>query len=127
MANNIIERLENGVDDIKEHCYNLRSKLLQSHETTIRQLNRFYESMLLQVNKYEKETVDQFVNRNDNKTRLIKLIDEVSVFHHDWTTYLKRLSIDDDQVAKSKKIAEGIKIKLEVERQQLDGYIFNEK
>jgi hypothetical protein len=127
LANNIIERLENGVDDIKEHCYNLRSKLLQSHETTIRQLNRFYESMLLQVNKYEKETVDQFVNRNDNKTRLIKLIDEVSVFHHDWTTYLKRLSIDDDQVAKSKKIAEGIKIKLEVERQQLDGYIFNEK
>ena len=49
------------------------------------------------------------------------MIDEVSVFHHDWTTYLKRLSIDDDQVGRTKKVAEGIKIKLEVERQQLDG------
>jgi hypothetical protein len=111
----------------KDHCYGLRTKLLQAHESTIRQLNRFYETMLIQINKYEKETVDQFVNKNENKNRLVKLIDEVSVFHHDWTNYLKRLTIDEDQIVKTKKIAEGIKIKLEVEKHQIEGYIFNEK
>lgn len=69
--NELTDAIENGADCIKEHCLNLRTDVQFTTETIMKEVSDFGQSMIDQIDKYEKEQLAQYnncnINKNENK------------------------------------------------------------
>lgn len=121
--------IENGLNRIKEQCFNLKTQLRLTTESVLEQINDLNKSFIAKISDYEIECIDWFEN---DKNNLKKKINELELFEHKWTSYLKQTpSLMNDLV-----LNEGIKQTIELSQQNelllnsklnIDKLVFNGK
>ena len=105
--------LKNSVDMIKEHCIELRCDVDLATEMLIRDIQKQRDVMIQQIDDYEAKTIELL--QTDNKDNCLKMrfwnwtfekkILELGEFSKKWRSYLKKVKIDDEEVANTNELA----------------------
>jgi hypothetical protein len=115
--------LENGVDQVKKHCIQLRNQVDLETERLMEEAHSFNESLIMEINKYEVECIKSFQSnsiKNDDK-----FIVELDKFYSDKTKYLNEFNIDEKQVEKAVAKADSHLEQLKIKDASLKYTIFN--
>ena len=103
---NITFGINNGVDQVKEHCISLRSEVQLAAEESIEQINCLADEFLTQINEYEAKCVQINEKNFEVKEDFKKTVDELKQFYNQWTDYLKQPIICDQDILKANQIAQ---------------------
>ena len=117
--------ITNGVDRIKEHCIELRAEVQLATESVIQQMNEFNEKFIDKIDKYEKECIRVFEVKKEQKEEFNKLVDEMKMFHNEWTDYLGQYKMNDKVLNEANAASIIINEKGDKEKANLDHLIFN--
>jgi hypothetical protein len=94
--------LDKGVDQISEHCIQLRNKVDVQVEIVIEKAHQFNESLIGEINKYEEESIQSFKNTKLKRVQdTDKLIADINKFYDEKSEYLDGIKIDDKVVDES--------------------------
>ena len=82
------EKIEIGVDTIKDHCHSLRNQVHLQSESLIETIHKFDEELIAKINEYERECVSNYeINENEIKSKSNNFIDELDKFFSDQVEY----------------------------------------
>ena len=123
----LARELKNAIDIIKEHCLNVKNGIQLGTELAIDQINKTNESMIAQVDEYEKSCIKHIENGLVEEKDFLKLIDEMNAFCSEWKPYLLRFRIDESEMKRANKEALGAIMKLDANRKKLQRIAFREK
>jgi hypothetical protein len=123
---NITFGINNGVDQVKEHCISLRSEVQLAAEESIEQINCLADEFLTQINEYEAKCAQINENNFEVKKDFKKTVDELKQFYNQWTEYLKKPIICDKDILKANEIAEYLNRIGENQSARLYDFNFNE-
>jgi hypothetical protein len=88
--------LDSGVGQLKEHCILLRNQVQLQTELLIEKIQRFNESLILEIDNHEKECIRLFNEKMvDYDKESEKLLDEIKKFFNDECDYLAEFKIED--------------------------------
>jgi hypothetical protein len=120
--------LDNGVDQISQHCIRLRNRVHLETDILIEEAHTLNKSLIAEINKYEEECIKSF-NSNTSKTdnKFNKFVDELNEFHSDKTKYLSDFKIDEKTVVETIKKADSHLEKLKIEDRLLMNIQFSGK
>jgi hypothetical protein len=91
--------LDNGVDQINEHYTQMRNQVDLQTELVIQQAHELNESMRDEIDKYEKEAIEDFKRTKlESNQDIEKLISEVQTFHLNTSKHLNEFKIDEQIV-----------------------------
>jgi hypothetical protein len=95
--------LENGVDQVREHCIRLRNQVHLETDMLIEEVLKFNESLIADIEKYEQECIHSFnINKAATKENgFDKFICELDQFYHDKSKYLTNFYVEDRMVKES--------------------------
>lgn len=116
--------LEDGVDVIKEHCCNLKNQVQLASEQIILEINTSNEKFISKIEKYEKQCIQIFESKRNEKNELNILIEELKMFHKEWDTYLKELKINDQLMKEASESASCLAEKSNKNKLVLDALVF---
>ena len=124
--------LNNGEDTIKQHCMNLRCEVHASADTAILRINELTDSMIDEINIYEKECISSFqTGRGDTKLveqqSFEKTIDQIDQFHKEWSAYLNNLKLDEEAVSTANISVLSLKMKASYIESQIKNFIYGDK
>jgi hypothetical protein len=87
--------LNKGVDQISEHCIQLRNKVDLHAEILFEKVHQFKSSLIGEINKYEKESIQSFksTKRVQNTDKLLGVL---SKFHKGTSDYMNGFKIEDN-------------------------------
>jgi hypothetical protein len=120
--------LDNGVDQVREHCILLRNQVHLRTDILIEEVHNFNESLIAEINKYEQECVDKFEKNIQRKSDdLDCFVDELNEFHTDTSSYLNEFKIKENVVEEAVAKADGHLKRLKVENREFKTMVFNGK
>jgi hypothetical protein len=120
--------LDNGVDQIRKHCTQLRNQVDLETERLINEAHKFNESLLVEINNYEEECIKSFkCNSNKENDKFNKFIIELNEFYSGKTKYLTEFNIDEKVVEEAVQNANNHLGKLKIEDVLLKNTLFNGK
>jgi len=124
--NQIKHCVANSSDKIKEYCIDLRTDLQLFTEEFIKQINEFNDELIQEINSYENESLKQ-IETNQIKLNLSfnDLIQELDIFCHKTSEYMKELQLNDEIMSNQYKEANQLKMKSLNEMKNLENIIFN--
>jgi hypothetical protein len=94
--------LDNGVDQINEHCIQLRNQVDLQTEFVIQKAQEINESLRSEIDKYEANTIETFKRTKlERELDTAKLIDGVEKFHTKTAKYLTEFNLDEKTVEDS--------------------------
>ena len=125
-TNLIVSCITNGVDKIKEECIELRNQVQLATEQVIQQINEQSDGFIKEIDQFEKTTIKSYQLNEKIKTEVIKKVKELETFHSEWTDYLQKAKINDEDVSKAKQQAFKLNEKAEEEKIHLENFIFNQ-
>jgi hypothetical protein len=91
--------LDNGVNQVREHCIRLRNQVHLETDILIEEVHKFNESLIAEIDKYEQECVDSFNNKitkEDNE--FDKFLVDLTDFRSDKTRYLAEFDVEEEVV-----------------------------
>jgi hypothetical protein len=98
--------LDNGVDQINEHCIQLRNQVDLQTEFVIQKAQEINESLRSEIDKYEVDTIETFKRTKlECELDTAKLIDGVEKFHTKTSQFLTEFKLDEKVVEDSLIIA----------------------
>jgi hypothetical protein len=108
--------LDNGTDQVKEYCIELRNQVHLQTEILLEQVHQFNENLRAEIDKYEQQCIDSFGNKIVNKeTEFSGFIKEINKFFDDKTKYLNEFLIDETAIGESLALADNYLMKLKKE------------
>ena len=120
--------LENGVDQIKDHCMKLRNRVDLATEELIEEVHKFNEKLIDEIKEYEKECISSFNNDQYSNEKFMQLVKEVDQFYskknHDLST---RFSIDDIEIEEASRFADDYMKRLKSEKDKLEKAKFSNR
>jgi hypothetical protein len=120
--------LENGVDQVREHCIRLRNQVHLETDILIEEIHKFNESLIAEIDKYEQECIYSFNSKITNKdNEFDKFIVELNVFYTDNTKYLTEFKIDERVIDETISKAEVYLKTLIAKDRSLKGFLYNGK
>jgi hypothetical protein len=120
--------LDNGVDQLREHCIRLRNQVHLETDILIEEAHTFNESLIAEINKYEKECIDSFKSKTSQKdNEFDAFIAELAEFHSDKTKHLTEFENYEKVVGEAYEQAGDYLIKLEMQEKSLKKTQFNGK
>jgi len=126
ISNSIWFGLNNGADQIKENCLNLRSDIQLATEEKIEIINQFNELLIKQINDYEQICLKSFTEMDkSSKIDFNKIINELNEFQMEQIDYLKQPNLSDEIIIDKNEKALQLIHKAENEKEKLENYIFN--
>ncbi len=119
--------IENSDDFVKEHCMNLRSDVQLSAEEVILQVNDITTKIIEEIDEYEKELIEFNKTNKETLDDFNMIVKEMELFHVINREYLKKYKIDYDIINKANKEAKNLIKKAEFEIENLKEIIFDGK
>jgi hypothetical protein len=120
--------LKNGVDEIKDHCLRLRNKVHLETDILIEEAHAFNESLIAEINKYEKYCIELFDSNTTKKDNVFeKFILELDKFYTGNTRYLTEFEINEKAVEEAVVNAESYLRRIKTEDKSLKKIQFNNK
>jgi len=115
----------NGLDQIKEHCIELKNDVQLASEEAIQQINDYNDEFIKEIENYEMECIQSFKSVEVNKEEFNKTVDQLEPFYSKWSEYLKQTHINDDHISDA--ISEASRLNENAEQKQLtlENYMFN--
>jgi len=98
--------IENGVDNLKENCFDLKSDVQLVTETAIQMINDFNEKFINKIDDYEKESTKACNENINNNKEFVQTLDKLKSFHNKWTNYLAMPQISDHIITETHKQAD---------------------
>ena len=117
--------IENGVDKIKEHCYNVRAQVQLATEKLIQEINQANERLISKVDKYEKECIREFESKKKEKTEFNSMTNTLRAFHNEWIDYFKQTKLSDKLMQEAIVNATSLNEKSSISKLNLEDIIFN--
>jgi len=126
--------LATAVDQVKEHCLELRLDVDLTTELAIEEINKqrdsiitHRETIIKEIDDYEAKTVGLIETEENTKNVFKDSIKSFTEFFQKWKSYLSKVKIDDNEVAE--KNIEALKLiqNAEKEKRKLNSFIFNKK
>jgi hypothetical protein len=120
--------LDNGVDQVREHCILLRNQVHLRTDKVIEEVHNFNESLIAEINKYEQECVEAFEkNMKEKSNDLESFVGELNEFHTDKSNYLNEFKIKEHVVEEAVAKADGHLKRLMLENGKFKTMLFNGK
>jgi hypothetical protein len=120
--------LDNGVDQVREHCILLRNQVHLRTDKVIEEVHNFNESLIAEINKYEQECVESFDKQIKEKSKDFEsFIGELNEFHTEKSNYLNEFKIKEKVVEETVAKAEGHLKRLKLENREFKTMVFNGK
>lgn len=96
--------LQNGENLIKEHCIELRRQVQLANEVKIQEINKLGESMINEIDIYEKESLETYakINKESSEQKLNQLKQEVTT--HEQNAAQLKAEIDNQTLDKLKEL-----------------------
>ena len=116
--------INNGVDQIKELCIELKSKVQLKTEEAIEQLNEHSHVMIKEIEKFEKDSIRLYQANKKKSNEFEKIKQELEEFNHKWNTYLKQSVISDEIICDAIAQANELEIKTKQDLAKLNEFIF---
>jgi len=130
--------LATAVDQVKEHCLELRLDVDLTTELAIEEINKqrdsiikdiktHRETIIKEIDDYEAKTVGLIETEENTRNVFKDSIKSFTEFFQKWKSYLSKVKIDDNEVAE--KNSEALKLiqNAEKEKRKLNSFIFNKK
>jgi len=117
--------LNNGADNVKEHCIELRRLVQLSSEQKIAEINQLNDVFIKQIDQYQAKCIQNCTTNNTIRSKFLIMINEMNKFYNEKTLYLKGHKITDTHVLEANKTAKSIISKLSNEHKSLESFIFN--
>jgi hypothetical protein len=109
---------------LDDHCNNIRFRLELIKESLIEYVHKYSNEFGKQIDAYEQECQR---NLNESDFRSTELLNETDQFLKEWCLYLARTDMSERDLNKALEKIDRIKIRFEVERENLKRHIFNGK
>jgi hypothetical protein len=91
--------LDNGVDQVREHCIRLRNQVHLETDILIEKAHNFNEILIAEIDKYEQGCIYSFNSKTTKKdNEFDKFILELTEFHSDKTNHLTEFENDEKVV-----------------------------
>jgi hypothetical protein len=88
--------MEDGVHQIQEHCDKMRNNVHLRAEILIEQVHQMDESMIAEINEYEKACVDSFNSKiSDYRIECVNLLVEMKNFQTSTSKYMNEFKINE--------------------------------
>ena len=117
--------INNGIDQIKEYCIDLRTEVFLATELAIQQINELNEKLIFEINQYESDCIKAFEEKQHERETFDNLVEELKQFNNEWSKYLKQFKISDNAVIEANETAIRLNQLAEEEKIKLDDFIFN--
>jgi hypothetical protein len=120
--------MDNGVDQIQMHCNKMKNEVQLRAEILIEQVHQITESMIAEINQYEKECVDSFKSKIDEyRNDYGKILIEMNELYNISASYINEFKIDETIVEKSLSCVTELTRKLKTEEYNLKKIKFNNR
>jgi len=90
--------IENGIDFVKEYCFELRNDVQLMTEKTIEQINQFNKEMIDEIDKYEKELINFNKTNSETLVGFNEIAKELESFDKVNIEYLKQYRVIDEVI-----------------------------
>jgi hypothetical protein len=118
--------MDNGINQIQEHCANLRNQVHLRTEILIEQAHQINECMIAEIDEYEKECVDSFNSKIDEfRKNTGALIIVIKQFYKKIKNYAAQFKIDEKVVKDSSVNIIDLLTKLNERRDHLENIKYN--
>jgi hypothetical protein len=118
----------NGIYQIQEHCNKMRNDVHLRAEIVIEQVHQITESLIAEIDEYEKECVDSFNSKIDEyRNKFGKLLVETNDFYNNTSKYINEFKVDKNLVDESLANANELICKLNQESFLFEKLKFNER
>jgi hypothetical protein len=92
--------MHNGVDQVREHCIQLRNQVHLETDILIEEVHGLNEKLIGEIDKYEQLCLESFNGKIVSyKKDVGEILDEIDQYHDDTSRYLTEFITDDDKVA----------------------------
>jgi len=119
---------ENGIDKIKEYCFEQIRLIQLSTENRIEQINKINDELIETIREYERKCIQYFLDKNEQiKNSLDKLIGDAAIFVRDKQEYLNQFKIGELEIKKFNRQSKELQKSLNKEHVKLNSLIFNDE
>jgi hypothetical protein len=112
------------IDNIKEHCSDLKLKVQLETELKIEKIMKFNEEFIRQIEKYEIECIDKC---KIDKSLFEETINELDEIYSKWTSYMSNSKIDEEELKKVLDEAKQLLQKADTKKIEICAELFNKK
>jgi hypothetical protein len=119
---------DNGTDQIKEYCIQLRNQVHLQTDILLEQIHEFNEKMIAEIDQYEGQCVSSFNNKSPKyNNENMQFLSEINNFYTENAKYLSEFRIDDAKIHDGLVLADSYLKKLNREDSALKKIKFNKK
>ena len=117
--------INNGMDRIKEFCSDLINEVQLTTEEAIQQMSEHRDKFIEEINEFKKKTIQTYQSNEKSKEEFNEKVKELDSFHSEWSQYLKKTKISDQEILNA--IEQATELKESVNQTQLilDNFVFN--
>jgi len=120
--------IEHGDSRISEYCADLKSQIQLSTDEKLKKINESSEFLIKQIEAYEKETVECFTKKSNEKNINVELLDEITMFLSNRTVFLNNLNMNDESsINDSNEMASNYITLLEEVKENVINSVFNNR
>jgi hypothetical protein len=120
--------ISNGIGQIQELCNDMRNEVNLRAEILIEQVHQITESLIAEIDEYEKECVDSFNSKIDEYSEeFAKLLSNTNDFCNSTSKYMNEFKVDKNMVKESLANANELICKLNQETYLFEKMKFNER
>jgi hypothetical protein len=118
--------LDNGVDQLREHCIRIRNQVHLRTEKLIEEMHNLNESLIAEINKYEQECMKAFDEQMKEKSKdLESFVGELSEFYTEKSNYLNKFKVEEKVVEIAVTKADVYLTRLTLENHGFKRLVFN--
>jgi len=110
-------------DKIKGNCIELRNQVQLATELAIQQISVLNEEMINEINQFETYCIKSCQLNEEHVHKALKSAKESELFHSNWSQYLNKTKINDDEVAKACIEVTKLNEKVELEKINLESIL----
>jgi hypothetical protein len=119
---------DRGIDQIQEQCVKLKNQVHLRTDVLIEQVNQINESMIAEINEYEKDCIQSFSDKiGEFRKDCDVLVTELDDFYDIKSKYVTQFKIDEKVVKESLADTFALKRKLSNECNKLEKIKFNNR
>jgi hypothetical protein len=120
--------LQNGADQVREHCIRLRNQVHLETDILIEEAHELNESLISEIDKYEKDCIESFDSNTNTRDNVFdKFIDDLKEFYTDNTKYLSEFEINEKAIEEAAAMADSHLRRFKSEDKSLRKIQFNNK
>ena len=111
-----------------EKCYSdLREQTSSVLEETVEQIKDFSEQLTSEIDNFEKNNLLALRSNQKSKLEFLNMCTKLEQFHSNWSEYLKKVAVDDEEISNANNQAAKLIEQAEDAELSLDSLIFSDK